>query len=78
MDSEMLADLAALATQRGVPRAQIIRDACYMLLRELEEAEQDRAYVEAYRRVPEGPEVGQGQLRMAARLLASELDHAPR
>jgi metal-responsive CopG/Arc/MetJ family transcriptional regulator len=71
-EPELVEALDRVAKERGVPRAEIIREACQKMLRTLEEEELDRIYVEGYRRIPDDGEVGEAQLKMAAQVLPPE------
>ncbi|MBI2886209.1 MAG: ribbon-helix-helix protein, CopG family [Chloroflexi bacterium] len=72
MDEELVAKLDARAEKAGRPRAEIIRAACRAHLRRLEEAEQEQAYIEGYRRIPEDPALAEAMASLAAQILPRE------
>ena len=59
MDERLLEELDGMAKKTGLPRAELIRQACRRELREMERLELDRRYVEGYRKKPESPEWGE-------------------
>jgi ribbon-helix-helix CopG family protein len=58
-EPELIEALDKVAKERGVPRAEVIRDACNKMLRRLKDEELDRITAEGYRRIPE--EQGDGE-----------------
>jgi metal-responsive CopG/Arc/MetJ family transcriptional regulator len=66
LDSELVAELDGQAKQARASRSEIIRRACRMFLDSLQEAEWDREYAEAYRRIPEDPHETEALTRLAA------------
>ncbi len=53
-------------------RAAFIREACERRLRELDAAQQDRRYVEGYRRTPESAAWARASTRLLPRILPRE------
>ena len=72
MDGELLASLDALAMQRHVPRAALIREACRRYLASERSRVLDAHYQAAYRRFPDAPDVGESQVAIAAHVLPAE------
>lgn len=72
VDNDLVLALDKLAKERGVARAHVIRDACWRMLRNLEEEELDRRYRDGYRRFPEDPAYGEAGAKMAAEVVALE------
>lgn len=72
MDRELLEDLDRLCGERRLARAELIRESCREYLRRAEAEELDRAYLEGYERVPEGPEAAAAQLKVAKKVLPAE------
>lgn len=63
---ELVAQLDAQAKQARASRSEMIRRACRMFLDSLQEADWDRQYAEAYRRIPEDPRETEALTRLAA------------
>jgi predicted transcriptional regulator len=72
MEGDLLEALAALAEQRRTPRAVLIREACRRYITDERERDLDAAYESGYRRIPEGPAIGQSQAAMTAHTLPAE------
>lgn len=72
MEEELRQKLDAVAEAERKPRAEIIRKACKEYLRQIQEAELDRQYVEGYRRMPEDPREVEALGLLAAQVWAQE------
>lgn len=72
MDQKLLKALQRQCRKERRSRAELVRDACRRYLKRLEDEEADRAYEEAYRRIPEDTAVGKSQVAMLARILPKE------
>ncbi|MDO8473885.1 MAG: ribbon-helix-helix protein, CopG family [Dehalococcoidia bacterium] len=72
VDAKLLEALDALSRKRGTPRAELIRESCQLYLRRVEDEEGERAYVQGYRAIPEGPELGEAQATLASETLPTE------
>lgn len=72
MSEELLKKLNKFSKKQKVKRAALVRQACERLLKQLQEEEMDRQYVEGYRRIPEDPAIGEVGLKLAAEILAKE------
>jgi metal-responsive CopG/Arc/MetJ family transcriptional regulator len=72
MNEELLKKLNKFSKKQKVKRAALVRQACERLLKQLQEEEWDRQYVEGYRRIPEDPAIGEVGLKLAAEILAKE------
>jgi len=72
MNEELLKKLNKFSKKQKVKRAALVRQACERLLKQLQEEELDRQYVEGYRRIPEDPAIGEAGLKLAAEVLAKE------
>lgn len=72
MDEELLKNLNKVCKKQKVKRAALVRQACERLLKQLQEEEMDRQYVEGYKRIPEDPAIGEVGLKLAAEILVKE------
>lgn len=72
MNEELLKKLNKYSKKRKIKRAALVRQACERLLKQLQEEELDRQYVEGYRRIPEDSAIGEAGLKLAAEVLAKE------
>ena len=73
IDEELLNALDRWSQKEGKPRADVIRQACRRYLAQAQSEELDRLYEQGYKRLPEGPELGQAQVALAAEILSEEL-----
>ena len=71
-DPALIQALDKIAKERGVARAEIIRDACQKLIRKLQEEEWDRECLEGYTRIPEDPAQAESYALAAAEVLEHE------
>ena len=67
MDEELVRAVSGKAEAQSSTHAALIRKARQEDLRQLDEAELDRGYVERYRRMPENPAPGKGGANLNAR-----------
>jgi metal-responsive CopG/Arc/MetJ family transcriptional regulator len=72
VDEELLKELDSLSRERGVSRAQLIRESCEHYARVTRRDEMDRQYVEGYRKHPEDEDWGEVGAAMAAETLEEE------
>jgi len=71
-EPELIQALDKVAKERGLPRAEIIRDACKKMLQKLEEDELDRRYAEGYKRIPDDGEFAEAAWKALAEVLEPE------
>jgi metal-responsive CopG/Arc/MetJ family transcriptional regulator len=72
IDQELSEALDSLSETEGRSRAELIREACRLYLRRLEEERLNREYVKGYVRIPEEPALGEAQAALAGRVLPKE------
>lgn len=72
MEDKLLAAVNRKAKARKSTRAALIRAACEEYLRQLEEEELERRYIEGYRRKPENPAWGKAGAKLAAQVWPKE------
>ena len=72
MEDTLCRALDDLSKKKNRSRAEVIREACLLYLRRLEEERLDAEYQEGYRRIPENTALGQAQEAMAAAVLEPE------
>jgi metal-responsive CopG/Arc/MetJ family transcriptional regulator len=72
IDEELLKALNKLSKKQKKSRAELIRQACQRHLSNIEYEELDRLYQEGYKRIPEEPELGEAQLKLASQVLSEE------
>ena len=73
MEGKLLQAVNREAKVRRSTRAALIRKACEEYLRQIEEDELDRRYVEGYRRKPENPAWGKAGAKLAAQVWPKEV-----
>ena len=61
-----------MSKKRRQSRSGLIREACQQYLEKIESQELDRLYTEGYKRLPEGPSLGQVQADLAEKVLSQE------
>jgi len=69
---KLLAALDQTSRKQNKARAELIREACECYLAQVGSEELDRAYRQGYEKLPEGPEVGEAQIGLAAEILSEE------
>lgn len=72
VDEELLVALDETSRKQNKARAELIREACRCYLEGVESEELDRLYQQGYERVPEGPDLGEAQIGLAAEILPEE------
>lgn len=72
MEDDLCRALDTLSKKKHRSRAEVIREACLLYLRRLEEERLNAEYQEGYRRIPENTALGQAQEAMAAEVLEPE------
>ncbi len=72
MEGKLLQAVNREAKVRHSTRAALIRKACEEYLRQIEEEELERRYVEGYRRKPENPAWGKAGAKLAAQVWPKE------
>ncbi len=68
LDDELVEGLDRLAEEEGVSRSELIRRAARVLIQQADWAEADRKMIEAYRRQPQEPWIGELGTQLAAEL----------
>jgi metal-responsive CopG/Arc/MetJ family transcriptional regulator len=61
-----------LSEKEDRSRAAIIRDACRLYVARADEERLDREYVEAYKRIPEDPALGEAQVAILVEVVPKE------
>ena len=72
MDVELVQALDLWSDRLGRTRADIIREACRVFLKQLDREESDRAYREGYERHPEQAAIAQTQVALLGQVLSNE------
>ncbi len=72
VDEELLKNLDSVSQQQRKARSALIRQACIYYLQQIENAELDKLYQEAYGRMPEEPEIGDSQIAILGGVLSME------
>ncbi|MFH0914204.1 MAG: ribbon-helix-helix protein, CopG family [Chloroflexota bacterium] len=72
VDENLLKELDSLSKKQRKARSELIRQACQRYLEQAEEEELDRLYQEGYKRIPEEPDIGEAQVKMAGKILSKE------
>ena len=72
IDDDLLEELDRVSKKERKARSELIREACRDHLRKIQRDEQDRAYMEAYKKIPESPEWGELGAKMTAEILKDE------
>ena len=72
VDEKLLTALDQTSRRKNKARAELIREACQCYLAQVESEELDRLYQQGYERVPEAPELGEAQIRVAGEILPEE------
>jgi len=72
VDEKLLKDLDNLSKKQRKSRSELIRQACFSYLQQVEHEELDRIYQQGYIRVPEEPETGETQIAMAGEIMPGE------
>ncbi len=72
MDADLLKHINKICKKRGVKRAELIRQVCQNYIKQIEDAEAERRCIEAYRRIPDDPAIGEVGAQLAAEILSKE------
>jgi metal-responsive CopG/Arc/MetJ family transcriptional regulator len=72
MNEELLKKLNKYSKKQKIKRAALVRQACERLLKQLQEEEMDRQYVEGYRRIPDDGMIAETQLKIMSEVLPKE------
>jgi metal-responsive CopG/Arc/MetJ family transcriptional regulator len=72
MNEELLKKLNKYSKKQKMKRAALVRQACERLLKQLQEEEMDRQYVEGYRRIPDDGMIAETQLKIMSEVLPKE------
>jgi metal-responsive CopG/Arc/MetJ family transcriptional regulator len=72
MNEELLRKLNKYSKKQKMKRAALVRQACERLLKQLQEEEMDRQYVEGYRRIPETTEFAESLEKIAKEVFTEE------
>jgi len=72
MSQDLVKKLNKVCKKQKMKRAALVRQACERMLKEMQEEEWDRQYVESYRLIPEDPAIGEVGLLLAAETLEKE------
>lgn len=72
VDPELLKRLNKACKKQKKNRSEFVREACRKYLKQLQEAEWDRQYVEGYRRIPETTEFAESVEKMAREIFPAE------
>jgi predicted DNA-binding protein len=71
-DEELLKNLNILSKRQRKARSEIVRQACSRYLRQVENEDLDKIYQSGYKRIPEQPEIGEGQIAVIGEILSEE------
>ena len=72
MDRELLIYLDKVSNKQKRARAELIREACLIYLRRVEEDEMDIIYRRGYEKIPEKEDIGRAQVALLAGVLPRE------
>lgn len=72
MDLELLQKLDDLSKSQGKARAELIRHACSLFLKDMETQQMDKLYQEGYMKMPENSEIGDAQAVIATEIMPRE------
>ena len=72
VDKEVLNCLDRVSAKQQRARAELIREACLIYLRKVEEEEMDKIYCRGYGRIPENEDIGQSQAASTGSVLLQE------
>ena len=72
MNEELLKNLNKYSKKQKVKRAVLVRQACERLLKQLQEEELERQYIEGYKRIPDDGKIAEAQMKMLADILPKE------
>jgi metal-responsive CopG/Arc/MetJ family transcriptional regulator len=69
VDRELLVSLNMASKKQQRARAELIREACLIYLRQVEEEEMDKIYRRGYEKMPEKEDIGRAQAALTASIL---------
>jgi metal-responsive CopG/Arc/MetJ family transcriptional regulator len=72
VDRELLDCLDRVSNKQKRARAELIREACLIYLRQVEEEELDRIYSRGYEKMPEKEVIGRAQVKLSVGILQRE------
>jgi metal-responsive CopG/Arc/MetJ family transcriptional regulator len=72
VDRELLLCMDRVSRKQKRARAELIREACRLYLRQVEEDEMDIVYREGYEKVPEKEDIGRAQSELSAGIFQEE------
>jgi len=72
VDQDLLNRLDRVSNKQQRARAELIREACLIYLRQVEEGEMDIVYRRGYEKMPEREDTGRAQAALAGRILPRE------
>ena len=72
VDAKLLAEMNRACKKEKKKRAEFVRQACRLYLKQKQEAEWDRQYAEGYRRIPETTEFAESVMKMATEIFTEE------
>jgi metal-responsive CopG/Arc/MetJ family transcriptional regulator len=72
VDSELLNCLDRVSNKQKRARAELIREACLVYLRQVEEEELDKIYSRGYENIPEKEDIGRAQAELSSGILQGE------
>lgn len=72
IDENLLKELNYTSRKQRKARAEFIREACQLYLRQIREEELNDLYKRGYQRIPEKAEVGQAQIAMTSEIMRQE------
>ena len=72
MNEELLKNLNKVCKKQKVKRAALIRQVCQNYIKQIEDAEAERQCIEAYRKIPDDPAIGEVGAKLAAEILSKE------
>ena len=73
IDARLLNDLDYTSQKQGKARAELIREACQLYLKQVKQQELDSRYKRGYQKTPEKAAVGEAQLAMTSEIMPKEL-----
>jgi metal-responsive CopG/Arc/MetJ family transcriptional regulator len=72
VDKELLNCLDRVSNKQQRARAELIREACLIYLRQVEEEEMDKIYRRGYEKMPESEDTGRAQAALTGSILPEE------
>jgi len=72
VDRELLNCLDRISNKQQRARAELIREACQIYLRQVEEGEMDKVYRRGYEKMPESEDIGRAQAALTESILPRE------